>query len=129
MQRGNRQEITSTGWVHEQDNNKIIRNAEKEDVLLTQEKGFNVYTKTALANCESATKWWTENNKFWAKARKSWNKVYKRDGNLSLHKKVDEQALFMKFYELEKEDSREKTITKVIETYLKDNSVQNGAKK
>ena len=35
--RGNRQEITSYGWVHDQDNDKVIREKDKEDQIIAQE--------------------------------------------------------------------------------------------
>ena len=62
MSRGNRQEITSTGWVHEQDNDKIIRKDGQEDVLLAQEKGYNTYVKVADERCKAAKDWWKKNS-------------------------------------------------------------------
>ena len=118
MRRGNRQEITDFGWIHEQDNEKIIRADGQEDVLLAQEKGYNVYTKVDEAQCAAAAKWWKEHSEFWTKARSSWDKVYDRQGDLTLKKSVDNQPLFMKFYELEKEDVNKKDIYKAIETFI-----------
>lgn len=126
MRRGNRQEITSTGWIHEQDNEKIIREDKTEDVLLAQEKGYNIYTKVADDKCKVATQWWKEHSKFWAKARKSWDKVYSKEGSLTLKKKVDGQSLFMNFYTLEAEDASKKEITNLIQQYI-DTNAQNHA--
>ena len=44
MKRINHQEITTDGWLHEQDNDKILRD-EKGDHLIAREKGWNTYTK------------------------------------------------------------------------------------
>lgn len=118
MQRGNRHEITDFGWVHEQDNNKIIRETGEEDILLAQEKGYNTYTKVADNECAAAAKWWASHHKFWAKARSSWNDTYNREGNLTLKKKVSDQALFMRFYDLEEENAKKRTIAKTIEEYI-----------
>jgi len=62
MMRGNRQEITEYGWLHDQDNSKIIRESGKEDVLLAKEKGYNTYVKVEDSRCAAAQNWWKEND-------------------------------------------------------------------
>jgi hypothetical protein len=118
MKRGNRQEITSYGWVHEQDNDKIIRKEDAEDVLLAQEKGMNIYNKVDDERCKVAQDWWDKNKDFWAKARASWDKVYNRKGDLTLLKRVDDKPLFMHFYELEKANAGKAEISKTIEKFI-----------
>lgn len=120
MYRGNRQEITDFGWIHEQDNDKVIRENGEEDVLLAQEKGYNTYTKVADDKCKVALEWWKEHKDFWSKARSSWEKTYNRQGDLTLKKKVDDQPLFMQFYELEKVNASKKTIAKTIRKFIDD---------
>src|SRR5690606_37643415 len=58
MKRGNRVHITPYGWLHEQDNDKIIRKDGHEDVLLVQEKGYNTYEKRKESECNPAIEWW-----------------------------------------------------------------------
>jgi len=118
MLRGNRQEITKQGWVHEQDNDKVIRKDGKEDVLLAQEKGFNVYHKVADEKCKIAMDWWKEHNGFWANARSSWNNVYDREGDLTLAKKVEEKPLFMHLYSLEKVNADSDKISDVLSKFV-----------
>lgn len=120
MFRGNRQEITDFGWIHEQDNDKIIREDDVEDVLLAQEKGYNTYTKVANDKCKVAAEWWKEHKDFWGKARSSWEKIYDREGGLTLKKKVDDQPMFMQFYELEKENASKNAIAKTIRKFIDD---------
>src|SRR5690606_2251379 len=60
MKRKNRHEITNFGWVHEQDNEKIVR-SDSGDQLLVKEKGWNTYTKVADEKCAGARDWWDEN--------------------------------------------------------------------
>ncbi|MEO1009661.1 MAG: DUF6607 family protein [Bacteroidota bacterium] len=120
MLRGNRQEITDYGWVHEQDNDKILRQDGEEDVLLAQEKGYNIYTKVADQKCKLAQDWWVANHKFWGKVRDSWSKVYSREGKLMLNKVVDGQPLFMHFYPLEKEKAKTKEIARIIQKFVVD---------
>jgi len=123
MLRGNRHEITDFGWLHEQDNDKVIREDGQEDVLLAQEKGYNVYTKVADEKCKAAKDWWTDNTKFWSKVRNSWNEVYKRTGELTLLKSVEEQPMFMHFYALEKENAKRSDITELLQKFITDKSV------
>lgn len=125
MFRGNRQEITDYGWLHEQDNDKVLRADGEEDVLLAQEKGYNIYTKVPDEKCKLAKDWWATNNRFWGKVRNSWEKVYDRKGELTLNKVVDEKPLFMHFYPLEKENAKTKDITAVIKKFIADKSISN----
>lgn len=123
MLRGNRQEITDNGWLHEQDNDKIVREDGQEDVMLAQEKGYNVYTKVADEKCKPAKDWWTNNNKFWAKVRNSWDDVYNRTGELTLRKSIDKQPLFMHFYSLEKENAKRSDISALLQKFISYKSV------
>ena len=127
LSRGNRQEITKTGWVHEQDNDKMIRKDGKNDVLLAQEKGYNTYVKVADEKCKAATEWWAKHQDFWAKARAAWDEVYNREGDLTLLKKVDEQPLFMHFYKLEAANANKKEILQLIEKFITDKKVTTNA--
>lgn len=125
MLRGNRQEITDDGWLHEQDNDKIVREDGQDEVLLAQEKGYNVYTKVADEKCKSAKDWWANNYKFWGKVRNSWDSVYNRKGDLTLHKAIDKKPLFMHFYDLEAENSKPKAINGLIQKFIANKSVSN----
>ncbi|WP_350293782.1 DUF6607 family protein [uncultured Croceitalea sp.] len=118
MFRGNRQEITKYGWLHEQDNDKIVRKDGKEDVLLVQEKGFNVYTKVADDKCKVAMDWWKEHNGFWADVRTSWDELYDREGNLTLAKKVEGKPLFMHLYPLEKMNADSSEISELLSKFV-----------
>ena len=118
MMRGNQVAITEDGWVHEQDNEKVIREDGKEDVLLVQEKGYNIYKKVPDARCKAAKEWWAANKEFWTKVRAKWDEVYGRDKDLSLEKKVEGQALFMKLFPMNVNTSQDK-IDEVIEAYVK----------
>ncbi|MEZ4810754.1 MAG: DUF6607 family protein [Allomuricauda sp.] len=127
MKRGNRQEITPFGWVHEQDNDKIIRKDGAEDVLLAAEKGFNTYTKVADEKCKVAQEWWAQHKDFWANARASWDKVYDREGDLTLLKQVDEKPLFMQFYALEEKNADQAAVLELINQFITDKTTLKNA--
>lgn len=125
MYRGNRHEITDFGWVHEQDNDKVIREDGEEDVLLAQEKGYNIYTKVPDEECKAAADWWKKNNKFWSKVRTSWDEVYDREGDLTLKSAVDEKPLFMHFSSLQEEVYNVEDINNVILKFVDDKTDTN----
>ncbi|WP_422361435.1 DUF6607 family protein [Reichenbachiella sp.] len=102
MTRTNRQEITDYGWVHEQDNNKIIR-SDKGDVLLAQEKGWNTYAKTDDSKCEVAKKWWDKNQAYWADVRLVWDELFAQKKTVAINMKVDDKIMFQRLFALEKE--------------------------
>lgn len=100
LKRRNIHEITATGWNHEQDNDKLIRDDAGKDVLLAQEKGFDVYTKVADIKCIAAQKWWKENNALWKNVRDKWQTLFDRHKDLNLEAKVDRKALYSLLFDL-----------------------------
>ena len=116
--RGNRVEITDFGWVHDQDNEKVIRENGKEDVILAQEKGINNYVKVDDNLCAAAAKWWKENEKKWALVRAKWDNVYAKNKNLSLEEKVDNKPLYKFLFEEEGYEDKA-AIDGVIESFVK----------
>ncbi len=118
MLRGNRQEITESGWVHEQDNDKIIREDGADDVLLAQEKGWNEYTRVADEKCQAAMEWWQDHKDFWASVRSAWETVYDREGSLTLHRKVADKPLYMYLHELEERGATAEEIAEVLAKFV-----------
>mgnify|MGYP003672293989 CR=1 FL=1 len=115
--RGNRQEITDYGWVHDQDNSKIIREAGKDDVVLAKEKGYNTYKRVADSKCKAAADWWVANNDKWQLVRNKWDEVYSRNTNLTLETKVDNKPLYKHLFsdDVTKEDE----MNTIIESFVK----------
>ncbi|WP_425076975.1 DUF6607 family protein [Psychroserpens sp. S379A] len=115
--RGNRHEITDYGWVHDQDNAKVIREEGTEDVILANEKGYNTYVKVDDSRCQAAKDWWKTNYDKWASVRAKWDEVYNRNTNLELETKVDNKVLFKYLFddELVKADA----INAIIESFVK----------
>ncbi len=102
MERGNRHETTPNGWVHEQNNNKVIKsNGTKH--LLAQEKGMNTYTKTDISRCQPAVKWWAKTQQYWQDVRQVWSEVFDSHTTLQLNPKVNGELLFQRLFALEKE--------------------------
>lgn len=115
--RGNRQEITDYGWVHDQDNDKIIRKTGKVDVLIAKEKGFNTYLKVDDSRCEIASKWWKDYIDKWATVRSKWDEVYERNNDLRLETKVNNKLLYE--YLFDDAIFGKTEINSVIESFIK----------
>ena len=115
--RSNRQEITDYGWLHDQNNMKVIREAGKDDVILAKEKGYNTYVKVDDSKCAAATKWWKENTDKWILVRKKWDDVYGRNQVLSLEEKVDNKVLYK--YLFDDAYNEQVEIDNVIESFVK----------
>lgn len=117
MRRGNRVQIFEDKWVHEQDNDKIIREDGKEDVLLVQEKGYNNYVKRADTDCKAAQEWWSENQEKWAVVRSVWDEVYSEKKPLELKLKVEDKRLYEHLF-FNPQYSQKDDIEKLIEKYV-----------
>ncbi|WP_062053525.1 DUF6607 family protein [Aquimarina longa] len=114
--RGNRHEITKEGWIHDQNNDKVIREEGKADVILAKEKGYNTYVKVDDSKCKVAADWWKENTEKWALVRNKWEKVYGRNTNLVLETKVDNKALYKHLFS--DQYTKKEDINKVIESFV-----------
>lgn len=119
MKRGNRVQITDYGWLHEQDNDKIIRE-NGEEVLLVQEKGYNTYKKRPDAECEAATQWWAENQNMWMDVRDAWDVQYQNAVELKLEKKVEDKMLYEHLFYSGKTWNKEE-IEALIDRYVVQN--------
>ena len=118
MIRGNRHEITDFGWLHEQDNDKIVRGQNPQDILLVQEKGMNTYTRVKEEKCQLAKDWWAKHGDFWATVRASWEEVYAGEGDLSLLKKLEEKPLYKHLYYLQKNKASSREISELINKFI-----------
>ena len=95
MIRGNRHEITKYGWLHDQDNFKVVKDLESDsEVIIASEKGLNKYTKVDESKCNEAKKWWDENNQKWSFVLNKWNSIYSKKDDISLRKTVENKPLF-----------------------------------
>jgi hypothetical protein len=117
LKRRNIQEITSSGWIHEQDNDKIVRDTDEKDVLLAQEKGMDIYTKVDDSKCLLAQNWWKKNHEVWIKVRSKWGKVYANNKDLSLLNKVNKKSLFSILFDL-KPSATQVEVDTIIDSFI-----------
>lgn len=99
LDRRNRHEITSYGWLHEQDNGKLaVRNGQSE--LIAQEKGYNSYVRVDDSECQSARDWWKKNKKVWNEIQDMWSHVRSHHPNLALNGKMNGKTLWENLFEI-----------------------------
>ena len=115
--RGNRHEITSYGWVHDQDNEKISIDNDRRQNVVALEKGINKYKRIDDKECLAAQKWWDDNKEKWLLVRKKWNQIYSKNQKLSLESNVDGKKLYE--YLFNKKYSDNKSISSIIDSFLK----------
>lgn len=117
LKRTNTHEITSYGWTHDQDNVKIMRDDAGKDIILAEEKGFDIYKKVDDSKCKAAHKYWKDYAAMWKNVRAKWQTIFDRDKDLNLQAKVDGQSLFMHLFELKPEATKAET-DKIIDSFV-----------
>lgn len=118
MKRNNRIILTDYGWLHEQDNDKIIRTS-KGDSLLAQEKGLNYYTKIDDSKCAVALAKWEASKEFWVVVRDQWEHYISKQNILAVKDLVDDEKLYEHLYAVEKDWKENKLSNKELEKKIK----------
>ena len=115
--RRNHHEILDWGWSHDQDNDKLIREVNKKDIVLAQEKGYNTYKKVENERCIAAQVFWKDNKEMWALVRKHWNTIFSMRQNIQLKNKVEGKRLYQYLFALES-DTKSEEINAIINSFL-----------
>lgn len=126
LRRTNHHEIRPDGYVHEQDNDKIIR-SEAGDQVLVSEKGLNTYKRTDERKCQAAKDWWAKNRAYWADVRAVWDEVLANRDAVAIKGQVKGQVLGRELDELAvvsqktayNSTTSRQLIRQTIEKYLK----------
>lgn len=103
MRRTNRHEVFDWGWLHEQNNLKIMRSDDGRDSVLVEEKGRNSYRKTDPSRCRVAEKWWAAHQPFWAKVRSAWAAEFAARSRFALKSEVGGRYLAQEMDKLDRE--------------------------
>jgi hypothetical protein len=102
LKRRNRIMLTNDGYVHEQDNEKILREGGK-DKLIALEKGYNTYHKAEESDCTVAREWWKKNSPFWSVVKNEWENYIAKNDRVNVKSTVDDKILGDHFTALWKE--------------------------
>lgn len=123
MNRTNRIIVTPGGYMHEQDNKKIIRQDGHADSLLAEEKGYNNYVRLPDTACAQAKAFWSQaKSGFWTDVRNVWEQKMAASDAIQLVGKVNDKFLYEALDDIEKKglagSERKQTIQKVLEQYI-----------
>jgi hypothetical protein len=118
LKRTNRIVLTDNGWIHDQNNRKIVR-ADGKDRLLVEEKGINSYERTDTSQCAAAKKYWEKNKDYWTRVRTVWGNYMAMHSSVTLKKEVNGKALHDYLFELAKDYAQGKVTAANIDNGIK----------
>ncbi len=103
MKRWNRHEITNYGWIHKQNNSKVLK-TELKSKIIAKEIGTSPYKKVKNERCKQAIDWWNSNKSKWNSVRNEWEKIFDLKKDILIRKRVGgmflyEHLMFTKNYE------------------------------
>jgi hypothetical protein len=114
----NRHSLTPTGWVHSQDNRKVVDRGGKK-YILAHETGLNQYNRTDDTLATKASDWWKENATVWNSIRNFWIDAGQQPGpEFSYLTTQGGVGLSKKFDELEKTKPAPEAVTEALAPYL-----------
>lgn len=93
----NRHAITPDGWVHEQDNTKIVLRGEPR--ALVREIGLNTYRRSNDFPVEVAEEYWEATRDYWAEVRRVWKERLAEGPRLALTEQGEPQGLYIPLLE------------------------------
>ena len=92
----NIQTITPTGWVHEQNNKKVVLNENHK--VLAKEIGISRYERIKDFDWQAGNEYWKNTQNFWRVVRETWNKKLDNSKVFKLQSEVDGGILFNKLF-------------------------------
>jgi len=126
----NRITVQPSGWVHEEDNLKMViehpSGLEEEQTFKAREAGIARYESIAGLETTPAEKYWKRTKLFWRDVRTAWSTLARKNNRFGIQKKVDNRSLVSVMFEyaqaLSDEDDYDPAdskafITKTLERY------------
>ncbi|MBT6274076.1 MAG: hypothetical protein HOI95_08085, partial [Chromatiales bacterium] len=78
----NRHAITPTGWIHEEDNLKVVLNTQAKPPnvasVVAREVGLNRYEHIVDHDFSGGDGYWNATHAFWAEVRSAWHRIFER---------------------------------------------------
>lgn len=100
LERNNRHIITHDGWIHHQENRKILVQNGKVIPVAT-ELTINTYDRLPMSECSVASAHWSKQGPTWSLVRDAWSNVIDPREVLKFHGEVvNGKTLWMKLFEL-----------------------------
>ena len=100
----NRHTILPDGWVHEEDNRKVVlESADGGSAAadsLAREAGVNRYQRIRGYDWSAGDRYWTRTAPFWREVRQIWRALLQEHDELTIRKRVDGESLVMSLFSL-----------------------------
>jgi hypothetical protein len=88
----NRHAFTPTGWVHEQDNDKLgVKDG--RPVTFVHEVVLNTYRRSTEFKASAADDYWAKTKDYWGAVRASWDQVIKREGGVAVAEEANNGSI------------------------------------
>ena len=88
--------LTPTGWIHQQNNQKLQQTSQH---VIAQEIGLNRYQRIIDRPLnEAAQKYWQDTGPYWQAVRGAWQEILSTQDTVQLKRKVDDRFLFEKHF-------------------------------
>jgi len=87
----NKHVITRSGWLHEQDNVKLVLDGERE---LVRERGLNQYRRVEREEAQVARSYLEHTADFWADVRAEWQAILESSSRLLVHQELSGKPLY-----------------------------------
>ena len=88
--------LTPTGWIHQQNNQKLQQQSQK---IIAQEMGLNRYQRIIDPALEAAAEqYWYDTGRYWQAVRAAWLAIMNSEDAFQLRRKVDNNFLFAKHF-------------------------------
>ena len=115
----NKHVITPTGWIHQQDNTKVVSREGEPNRNLCQEYGLNQYTRVEHQATAIANQWWQEKQPFWDVIRTTWlNEMNKPGKTFTYETASNGKLLSKKFREWEKNPQQAQQAAQELLTFI-----------
>ena len=94
----NRHTVTAAGWIHEQDNQKLVLGGTEPVGVIAHETGINSYIRMEdPSRLAPAVAYWAEHQDAWAEVRTAWTQILALDedrSTISVKKSVDDTPMY-----------------------------------
>jgi len=99
----NRHTLTPTGWVQEEENLKLVLDADGapavETPYLARELGVARYEHVLDFDFSAGERYWQRSGEFWRDVRAAWQAVYAERDAFEYREEVDGQEMFVPLFE------------------------------
>jgi hypothetical protein len=95
----NRYTHTPDGWVHEQDNYKLVLKDNQPNEVLARELALHRYNAVDSVDFSPAHAYWQRTSPFWQQVRDAWADIFAKQHPVRLKVKHDDQTLWQHMFD------------------------------